>query len=142
VSQQEFSYFDPEQETVYRPRDINRDPRELYERQEEQEQTFYYVTPERSMLRGEKLIPMRKTKSYAHWVATAVFLLMILIGGLMWGAEVRAERYGYPPYAPGKTVPHKMYDGHHSKWDSERHSKGDDDDLPSWDQGQSIPPDR
>jgi hypothetical protein len=139
VSQQEFSHFGSEQETVYRPRDINRDPRELYERQEEQEQTFYYVTPERSMLRGEKLIPMRKTKSYAHWVATAVFLLMILIGGLMWGAEVRAEHYGYPPYAPG---PSKMHHGYPSQWDGEHPSKRDDDDGPNWDQEHPIPPDR
>ncbi len=140
MSQQEFSYFDPEQETVYRPRDVNRDPGEVYEGYEEQEQAFYYVTPEQSMLRGEKLIPVRRTKSYANWVATAVFLLMILIGALMWGAEVRAERYGYPPYAPVQHRIYKTHDGH--PWDGERHFKRNDDDGPSGDQEQPIPPDR
>jgi hypothetical protein len=138
VSQQEFSYFDPEQETAYRPRDINRYPGESYERQEGQEQTFYYATPEQSMLRGEKLIPARRTKPYANWVATAVFLLMILIGGLIWGAEVRAERHGYPPGYFQKHYEHP----HPHKWDGEHPSTWDDDDRSNWGQEQSVPPDR
>jgi hypothetical protein len=94
VSQQEFSYFGPEQETVYEPRPISRDPRES---RGEQEQTVYYVTPEQSMLRGEKLVPTRRTKSYANWVAAAIFVLMMLFGGLIWGHQVRSEYYVNPP---------------------------------------------
>ena len=97
MSQQKFSYFSPEQETVYEPRAINRDPRESREEQGQQEQTVYYVTPEQSMLRGEKLVPTRRAKPYANWIAAAIFVLMILIGGLMWGHQVRSEYYVNPP---------------------------------------------
>ena len=110
MSQQEFSYFHPEEETVYEPREVNRDLREL---REEQEETVYYVTPEQSMLRGEKLIPMHRTKPHANWVAAAVFLLMMLIGGLIWGIQVRASHLdGYGPRPP---IPGEF----HNKWDHE-----------------------
>jgi len=88
VSQQQFSYFDPEQETVYEPRLINRDPRESREYQGEQEEAVYYVTPEQSMLRGEKLIPTQRKTSHANWIAIAIFLLMLLFGGFLWAHEV------------------------------------------------------
>ena len=100
MSQQQFSYFDPEQETIYEPRLINRDPRELQEYQEVQEETVYYVTPEQSMLRGEKLIPKPRTTPHVNWVATVLFLLMLLFGGLLWAREALPPP-GPPPYAPG-----------------------------------------
>ena len=61
MSQQESSYFDPEQGTVYERPNMNGDSVESYEKQGEREQTVHYVTPERSMLRDEKLIPTRRS---------------------------------------------------------------------------------
>jgi hypothetical protein len=123
VNQQESSYFDPEEETLYRVRDINQDrsdARENQENHEEQEQPVHYVTPEQSMLRGEKLIPIVKTKPYANWFATAVFVLMILIGGLIWGTQVRVGAPGYsgnpgygPPYSGGYGQFHEMHHQHY-----------------------------
>lgn len=97
MSQQQFSYFDPEQETIYEPRLVNHDPRESQEYREEQEETVYYVTPEQSMLKGEKLVPAQRTTSHVHWIATAIFLLMILFGGFLWAHEVLPAS-GPPPY--------------------------------------------
>jgi hypothetical protein len=123
VSQQEFLYFDPEQETVYQPRDINRDLREL------PEQTVDYVTPEQSMLKGEKLIPTRRTKSHANWIATAIFLLMILIGGLIWALPVRREYVGYPQPPSRYVYPLKGQDGPPQRW-PERHPMPPDREWP------------
>jgi len=113
VNQQEFSYFDPEQEAVYEPRGINRDPRESYEKQEEPEQIVYYVTPEQSMLRGQKLSPENRTRSYSHWIATAVFLLMLIIGGLMWSAQAASYSPSAYPYQWNDKPPHTWYYRHH-----------------------------
>ena len=101
MSQQQFSYFDPEQETVYEPRLVNRDPRELPEYQEEHAETVYYVTPEQSMLRGEKLIPTQRKTSHANWIATTIFLLMLLFGGFLWAHEVLPSDPAPYPYSSG-----------------------------------------
>jgi len=131
VSQQEFSYFDPEQETVYEPRNINRDPRESREGRQEQEQIVYYVTPEQSMLRGEKLIPAHRTKSHASWIATAVFLLMILFGGFLWGQEVRPFQSIAPVPFHHKGEFHPGADRDFHEWNKrDPHMWGDDDSHP------------
>ena len=130
MSQQEYSYFDPEQETVYEPRNMHSDSRESREGWEEREPTVYYVTPEQSMLRGEKLIPMPGTKSYPSWIATAVFLLMILIGGLIWGIQIPRESHNSPSspyYQPAGGYEHH-YDGHHPRWYHESPSQWHDED--------------
>lgn len=125
MSQQEFSYFGPEQETVYEPHDVNRDPRELREEQAQQEQTVYYVTPEQSMLRGEKLIPVRRTKSHANWVAVTIFLLMMFIGALIWGVQVRSA------YPPGYVQPPPMHYGGPNTWNKEHSGPGHHESPPS-----------
>jgi hypothetical protein len=117
VSQQQFSYFDPEQETVYEPRCINRDPRELQEDWHVQEQTVYYVTPEQSMLRGEKLIPTQRMKPHANWIVAAIFLLVMLFGGFIWAHEVRPIYSGEPGIFQSKPDIHP--------WDNQKH-------YPSW----------
>jgi hypothetical protein len=106
VSQQQFSYFDPEHETVYEPRYINSDPREVQEYQETQEETVYYVTPEQSMLRGEKLIPTQRMTSRANWFITALFLLMLLFGGFLWAHEVLPSYAGGPGFFHSQPAPH------------------------------------
>ena len=120
MSQQESSYFDPEQETLYSVHDINHDlskSQEVQENQEEQEQPVHYATPEQSMLRGEKLVPIVRTKSYSNWIATAVFVLMILIGGLIWGSQIQIGSSGYPgynsPYYGGPGPYHQMRHQHY-----------------------------
>ena len=131
MSQQEFSYFDPEQEAVYEPREINRDPRESYERQKEPEQIAYYVTPEQSMLRGQKLTPTKRTKSYANWIATAVFLLMLIIGGLIWSMQASAypvNGYGGSYYQPNNQPPYGWHHRYHHRWHDEQQMPPQDDD--------------
>ena len=126
MSQQEFSYFDPEHETVYEARDINHDPRESYEVQEE---IVHYVTPEHTMLSGEKLIPTNRTRSYSNWFVTALFILMILISGLLWGVQVFPySPSGYGPPSPSWTSP-SWNDRHHHSWNDEQ-----------WRQDHPMPP--
>lgn len=122
MSQQQFSYFDPEQETIYAPRLVNRDPRELHEYQEE---TVYYVTPEQSLLRGEKLIPTQRTTSHANWIVTAIFLLMLLFGGFLWAHEVLPVYQEVPGISYPQPPPH--YGKHRPPWDSDRPYPGDGD---------------
>jgi hypothetical protein len=121
MNQQESSYFDPECETVYEPRYIERDFGKFREEgHEEQERTTSYMTPEQSMLRGEKLIPISETKSYRNWILTGIFLLMILIGGLLWSI-------------PDHPI-HPLYDhggyGHPHQIDQQYHPPSDQDDWP------------
>ncbi len=121
MSQQESSYFDSEQETVYQPRHINSDPSEQQERQERQEQqepTVYYVTPEQSMLGGEKLVPMSVVKARSYWGGAAFFVLLMLIGGLIWGTQVRTNYANYPSFqGPGNYPYHGHPHGGHRGFD-------------------------
>jgi hypothetical protein len=135
VNQQQFSYFDPEQETVYEPRYINRDPRESQEYQEVQEETVYYVTPEQSMLRGEKLIPARRMKPRADWIVAAIFILMLLFGGFVWARETLPAYPGGPGFFHSQQDPYFWNDkGHWHKphsWDNnEFHPEKNGDNLP------------
>ena len=112
MSQQQFSYFDPDQETVYEPRYINRDPHEWQEGWPAQEQTVHYVTPEQSVLRREKLVLTQRTKPHANWLLAAIFLLMMLFAGFFWAHEVR------PMYSGGPGIFHSKPD--FRRWDNEK----------------------
>ena len=133
MSQQENSYLGPDQETVYEPRNMRSDPRESREGWAEREPTVYYVTPEQSMLKGEKLVPMPRTKSYSNWIATAVFLFMLLVGGLIWGLQIPQESHSSPStpsYQPDgyEYHPHGHRHKHHHPWYYQDPSQWNDED--------------
>jgi hypothetical protein len=86
VSQQESVFFDNEQESVYEPRQNN--AAAVTNRQVEQDRAYAFLTPEQSMLQGEKLILKNRSfqgpnNSWRWKVVLAIICFLLITIGLI-----------------------------------------------------------